>query len=530
MYERWYIPAPGRPLWQGVRRRQPEVPAVDVGNADRAAAAHRRREGPRHPAGDHPLDPQALPPLPCRDRHPRVPGEGPLPGARRRLGGGRRPRARLAPLPRALSPRCSVSHPVVTLGREMVTVEALSLFAPPLADEGFHPAVAAWFARRFPDGPTPAQHEGWQHIAAGDDTLIAAPTGSGKTLAGFLVGIDELYRAHARGVDVGARPRWPTCPRSRPWPSTSPRTWSALREIAGVAAELGYDAPDLRVAVRTGDTTTSERAAMVRRPPNFVVTTPESLYLLVTAARSRAMLATVETVIVDEIHAVARDKRGSHLALTLERLERAAPPGPSASACPPPSAHRAGGRPAVRRRGTGPCAVVDTGHRRRLDLALELPQGELEPVASAEQMGDVVDRIADLVAGTAPPSCSSTCRRLAERLAHQLGELGDDVVAAHHGRCPRTGATGSRPGCGPATCGPWWPPPRWSWASTSVRSSWCARSARPAASPPSCSGWAGPTTAATACPGPALPHPRRAGRVRRPAGRRAAGRARRRAP
>jgi ATP-dependent Lhr-like helicase len=318
----------------------------------------------------------------------------------------------------------------------MVTVEALSLFAPPLKDEGFHPAVAAWFARRFPDGPTPAQHEGWQHIAAGDDTLIAAPTGSGKTLAGFLVGIDRLYRAHARGVDVAGKAQVAyVSPLKALAVDIAENLERPLREIAEVAAELGYDAPDLRVAVRTGDTTTSERAAMVRRPPNFVVTTPESLYLLVTAARSRAMLATVETVIVDEIHAMARDKRGSHLAVTLERLERAAAVRPQRiglSATQRPIGLVAdllcgAGAP-------GPCAVVDTGHRRRLDLALELPPGELEPVASAEQMGDVVDRIADLVAGHRTTIVFVNTRRLAERLAHQLGEkLGDDVVAAHHG-------------------------------------------------------------------------------------------------
>ena len=175
---------------------------------------------------------------------------------------------------------------------------------------------------------------------------------------------------------------------------------------------------------------------MVRRPPNFVVTTPESLYLLVTAARSRAMLRTVETVIVDEIHAAARDKRGSHLALTLERLEHARrAAGPSASglsATQRPMSLIAdmlcgAGRPR-------PCAIVDTGHQRHLDLALELPQGELEAVASGEQMGDVLDRIAELVGQHRTTLVFVNTRRLAERLAHQLGErLGDDVVSAHHG-------------------------------------------------------------------------------------------------
>ena len=326
----------------------------------------------------------------------------------------------------------------------MATVETLSLFgAGPalgpgsdLSVDGFHPAVATWFARRFADGPTPAQVEGWGHIADGRDTLIAAPTGSGKTLAGFLVGIDRLYRAHTLGVDVAGQAQVAyVSPLKALAVDIAENLERPLAEIAEVAAELGYDAPDLRVGVRTGDTTAGERAAMLRRPPNFVITTPESLYLLVTAGRSREMLRTVDTVIVDEIHAVARDKRGSHLTLTLERLERAC------AARPQRIGLSATQRPislvADLLCGTGaprPCAVVDTGHRRALDVGLELPQGELEAVATAEQMGDVVERIADLVGEHRTTIVFVNTRRLAERLAHQLGErLGDDVVSAHHG-------------------------------------------------------------------------------------------------
>ena len=200
--------------------------------------------------------------------------------------------------------------------------------APPIgqaghgAVDGFHPAVAEWFRRRFPDGPTEAQAQGWPHIATGADTLIAAPTGSGKTLAAFLVAIDRLYREHDRGVDVsiGTRVVY-VSPLKALAVDIGENLERPLAEIADVAAELGLDAPEIRVSVRTGDTTSSQRTAMVRRPPSFVVTTPESLYLLVTSARGREALRTTETVIVDEIHAVARDKRGSHLALTLERLE-----------------------------------------------------------------------------------------------------------------------------------------------------------------------------------------------------------------
>ncbi|MGA8665848.1 MAG: DEAD/DEAH box helicase, partial [Candidatus Dormiibacterota bacterium] len=187
----------------------------------------------------------------------------------------------------------------------------------------FHPAVRTWFKRRFPEGPTPAQHEGWPEIASGRNTLIAAPTGSGKTLAGFLVCIDALYRAADRGVVVEGKTQVVyVSPLKALAVDVQQNLETPLREIAEVAAELGMTLPPLRAEVRTGDTTQSMRAAMIKRPPNFLVTTPESLYLLVTAQRSRAALTTVTTIIVDEIHAVARDKRGSHLAVTLERLER----------------------------------------------------------------------------------------------------------------------------------------------------------------------------------------------------------------
>jgi ATP-dependent Lhr-like helicase len=330
----------------------------------------------------------------------------------------------------------------------MAVVDRPTLFSPPEALgfagpkrlEGlpfdFHPAVAEWFARRFPEGPTPPQEQGWAHIAAGRDTLIAAPTGSGKTLAGFLVCIDRLYRAHAAGVDVAGRAQVAyVSPLRALAVDIAENLDRPLQEIAEVAVELGLPAPELTVAVRTGDTSSSERALMVRRPPNFLITTPESLYLMVTAARSRAVLRSVETVIVDEIHAAARDKRGSHLALTLERLERATETRPQRIGLS--ATQRPIERLGAMLCGTGapePCAIVDTGHRRHLDVALELPQGELEAIASAEQMDDVLDRIAELVGQHHTTLVFVNTRRLAERLAHQLGErLGDDVVSAHHG-------------------------------------------------------------------------------------------------
>ena len=191
---------------------------------------------------------------------------------------------------------------------------------------GFHPAVAAWFERRFPDGPTEPQAEGWPAIASGDDTLIAAPTGSGKTLAAFLVAIDRLLRegeaSHADGRrDEDATAVVYVSPLKALATDIRENLEQPLTEIGEVAREFGMTLPELRVAGRTGDTPPHVRAAMLKRPPHLLVTTPESLYLLVTAERSRERLRRVGTVIVDEIHAVARDKRGAHLTLTLERLE-----------------------------------------------------------------------------------------------------------------------------------------------------------------------------------------------------------------
>ncbi|MDQ1510755.1 MAG: ATP-dependent helicase Lhr and Lhr-like helicase, partial [Actinomycetota bacterium] len=300
--------------------------------------------------------------------------------------------------------------------------------------DGFHPAVGTWFRRRFPEGPTAPQREAWPHITAGADTLVAAPTGSGKTLAGFLVSINRLYLAHAAGepIDNVARVVY-VSPLKALAVDIAENLERPLREIAQIAGDLGLDAPDIRVGVRTGDTPNAERSRMTRKPPSFFVTTPESLYLLVTSASGRSALRTVEMVIVDEIHAVARDKRGSHLALTLERLEalcekRPVRVGLSATQRPIETVARllVGKRPLPQ--------IVDTGHQRRVDLAIELPEGELEAVTSAEQMSDVLDRIAAHVREHRTTLVFVNTRRLAERIAHQLGErLGEDVVAAHHG-------------------------------------------------------------------------------------------------
>ena len=263
---------------------------------------------------------------------------------------------------------------------------------------------------------------------------------------------------------------------------------------------------------------------MLRRPPNFLVTTPESLYLLLTAERSRALLTGVQTVIVDEIHAVAGNKRGSHLALTLERLHHVAdaPPqriGLSATQRPIEDVARllVGAVPTGRTPTAAACEVVDVGHRRELDLALELPDDELGAVASAEQMGEILDRIAEHVAATGPRWSSSTpggwpsARPRAGRAARR------GQVAAHHGSLSRDRRQRVEARLRAGDLRRWWPRRRSSSGSTSARSSWCARSARRGASPRSCSGWAVQPHPFGHAEGDPVPHePGRAGRMRRP--------------
>ena len=305
--------------------------------------------------------------------------------------------------------------------------------------ERFHPAVRTWFERRFRDGPTEAQAGGWPAIVAGKHTLICAPTGSGKTLAGFLAAIDGLYKAHEAGQSIEGTTRVVyLSPLKALAVDVHTNLEEPLEQIAHTARELGYEPAPVTVGVRTGDSTSSQRQAMLRRPPNLLVTTPESLYLYLTAERSRATLRAVETVIVDEIHALARDKRGSHLTLSLERLaavteRRPVRIGLSATVKPVQTAARllvGNDEPLP--------TVVDSGHRRTLELSLELPDVELEAVMSADQMSEILDVIAGHVAGHRTTLVFVNTRTLSERVAHELGErLGDGEVAAHHGSLSR---------------------------------------------------------------------------------------------
>jgi len=307
--------------------------------------------------------------------------------------------------------------------------------------EIFHPAVRTWFQRRFPAGPSAPQAQGWPAVRSGRDTLIAAPTGSGKTLAGFLVAIDACYRASEAGTlrTPGTRVVY-VSPLKALAVDIQQNLETPLREIAEVARELGGAPPALTVQVRSGDTSAAGRQAMRRSPPCFLVTTPESLYLLLTAAGSRRTLDQVSTVIVDEIHAVARDRRGAHLSLSLERLDHV-----QASGRPQRIGLSATQRPleAIGRllSGVGPgrsTTVVDCGHLRDLDLVLELPGSELGAVASTEQLGEVLDRIADHVLRHRTTLVFVNTRRMAERFAHLLRErLGEEAVAAHHGSLSR---------------------------------------------------------------------------------------------
>ena len=314
----------------------------------------------------------------------------------------------------------------------------------------FHPIVQEWFRRRFGE-PTQAQALGWPAIAQGRHTLITAPTGSGKTLAGFLACIDGLVRAGLEGeLPQGTQVVY-VSPLKALSNDIHRNLEEPLAEIAALAEEMGTPLPEIRVAVRTGDTSQSQRQAMAKRPPHILITTPESLYILLTAQRGRQALKGVRTLILDEIHAVVDDKRGSHLALSVERLcalaEGPAPmtSGPvtriglSATIHPLDEVARfLVGSLAIGPTGEPDCLVVDAGRARELDMAIEVPELEIGPIATHEYWGQVLDRIAALVQEHKTTLVFVNTRRLVERVAYQLEErLGKEAVAAHHGSLSR---------------------------------------------------------------------------------------------
>ncbi len=362
-----------------------------------------------------------------------------------------------------------------------------------------HPLVAEWFVKRF-GTPTEPQEQGWPEILAGRTTLISAPTGSGKTLAAFLICIDRLVRKALAGDLRDATEVLYVSPLKALGNDIQKNLEVPLGEILALAGERGYLMPEIRTAVRTGDTLMKERREMLKRPPHILVTTPESLYILLTANSSRNILSHVKTIIVDEIHAVADDKRGAHLTISLERLELLAdhPTRIGLSATQKPIEEVAhfltGARGLVTPASEGPVeqpsnlaqsaaerrveqffkaasnaaakdlveqpfraassqslfteepasagdrapAIVNIGHRRKMDLAIEVPPSELGPIASNEMWGEVYDRLAELAMQHRSTLVFVNTRRLAERLAMHLGErIGEDQVAAHHGSLSR---------------------------------------------------------------------------------------------
>ncbi len=300
-----------------------------------------------------------------------------------------------------------------------------------------HPLVREWFNGKF-GTPTEPQEQGWPHILADTDTLICAPTGSGKTLAAFLACIDRLVRKAVAGELEDHTEVVYVSPLKALGNDIHRNLEEPLGEILELARQRGFLMPEIRSAVRTGDTLMHERRAMLKRPPHILVTTPESLYILLTASKSREILANVKTVIVDEIHAIARDKRGAHLALSLERLDalsgrRLTRIGLSATQKPIEvvADFMAGA-------GRARPHIVEVARKGGLDLAVEVPASELGPVASNEMWEEIYKRIAELAEQHRSTLVFVNTRRLAERVAHNLAALvGGEAVASHHGSLSR---------------------------------------------------------------------------------------------
>lgn len=303
----------------------------------------------------------------------------------------------------------------------------------------FHPAVSRWFHSQF-ENPSPPQIPAWEAFKSGRHTLIAAPTGSGKTLAAFLGAIDDLIR---RGEAEGLTDETHVLYIS-PLKALSNDIQKNLQvPLDGIGQELNAEGRldhGVRVLVRTGDTPQSQRTAMVKKPPHIVVTTPESLYLLLTSVGGRKLLKTVRTVIIDEIHALVGTKRGTHLALSMERLEALTEKplvriGLSATQKPIEEVARflVGSR-SIDKNNKPACDIVDAGHQRKLDLGLEVPNSPLEAVMSLEVWEEVYDRLASLIEDHKTTLVFVNTRRMAERIVKLLSDrLGEENITSHHG-------------------------------------------------------------------------------------------------
>src|ERR1043166_2617415 len=337
--------------------------------------------------------------------------------------------------------------------------------------ESFHPAVRDWFLKQF-SAPTEPQAASWPAIKSGQHTLIAAPTGSGKTLAAFLSAIDDLIWKAVEGKLTDETQVIYVSPLKALSNDIKINLEAPLRGIQENLEAAGIKGVGIRTLVRTGDTPAKDRAAMTKKPPHIIVTTPESLYILLTSDGGRKMLSTVRTLIVDEIHAMVDDKRGSHLSLSIERLEalvaahhesqipdakvqvdakvqipdakvqikeRLVRIGLSATQKPIAEVARfLVGTAHIDADGKPDCVVIDSGHKRKLDLALEIPDSPLESLMSNEVWEEIYDRLATLIRQHQTTLVFVNTRRMAERVARHLGErLGDENVTAHHGSLAR---------------------------------------------------------------------------------------------
>jgi len=312
--------------------------------------------------------------------------------------------------------------------------------------KNFHPAVSAWFDETF-QAPTDCQAQSWAAIKDGRNTLISAPTGSGKTLAAFLAAIDELVRLGVNhGLDQATQVLY-ISPLKALSNDIQKNLQQPLEGINRKLFEQGYTEVAIRSMVRTGDTPAMARTAMLKQPPHILVTTPESVYILLTSEGGRRMLKSVKTVIVDEIHAIVGGKRGAHLSLSLERLQRLVGGrlnriGLSATQKPIEEVARflVGNPPCppFPEGGDSDCHIVDAGHVRKLDLAIELPDSTLEAVLSNDAARSVYDRMAELIAGHRTTLIFVNTRRMAERLARALSErIGAENITSHHGSLAR---------------------------------------------------------------------------------------------